>query len=82
VQFSNHVRLKSVADDVLLVRDKTDAAYATIEALKFLLSAAQTYTPTNVTPLRGGDFSALSTDDVRSIVGTLITDLQTAGLLA
>lgn len=79
---SGHAQLTSDSDDVVKVRSHTGGAFGTIEALKFQLSAPQTYTPTNVTSLRSGDFSALSTDDVRSILGTLIEDLQTAGVLA
>lgn len=39
------------------------------------------YAPTNVTELREGDFSALSAADVRSILGTLIRDLQKAKVI-
>ena len=51
------------------------------QADKFDLNGKQTYTPSNVTTLRTGDFSSLSAADVRSVLGTLIKDLQTASLL-
>lgn len=39
------------------------------------------YTPTNVTADRGFDANSTSIDELADIVGTLITDLQTIGLL-
>ena len=59
-----------------------DSAYTDVKAKTFQPSTRETYTPSNVTPLRTGDFSALNAADVRSVLGTLITDLQAAGLLA
>lgn len=45
------------------------------------LPPLHTYSPTNVTELREGDFSTLSAADVRSLLGTLIRDLQKAKVI-
>lgn len=42
----------------------------------------QTYTPTNVTPDRSYDADATSDAEIADVLGTLITDLQTLGILA
>lgn len=75
------VGLVSSAPGVLSIVKGDGVTLATIYASKFQLSGAQAYTTTNVTTLRGGDFSALNAADVRSTLGTLITDLRAAGLV-
>lgn len=44
--------------------------------------APQTYTPTNVTTDRAYDANATTVDELADVLGTLILDLQTEGLIA
>ena len=56
--------------------------FTTVKALKFVMSVQTTYTPTNVTVDRSYDANATTLDEVADVLGSLIQDLQTAGLLA
>ena len=44
-------------------------------------AVAQTYTPTNVTTDRSYDANSTSLDELADVVGTLIADLQTSGII-
>lgn len=55
---------------------------AGITAAKFIMASQQTYTPTNVTTDRAFDANSTSIDEIADCLGTLIADLQTAGLIA
>lgn len=57
------------------------SGYTSVQALKFVMSVQQTYTPTNVTTDRSYDANATTLDEVADVLGTLIADLQTAGLI-
>ena len=47
-----------------------------------LSGTSGTYTPTNVTADRSYDANATSLDELADVLGTLIADLQTRGVLA
>ena len=51
---------------------------------KDLVSVAKSsaYTPTNLTTTRSYDANSTSVEELADVLGTLITDLQTANLLA
>ena len=53
-----------------------------ITSESFTLLTQQTYTPSNVSTVRSYDADATSTAELADVLGTLIADLQTAGLLA
>jgi hypothetical protein len=44
-------------------------------------AVAQTYTPTNVTTDRAFDANSTTLDEIADVVGTLITDLKTSGII-
>lgn len=46
-----------------------------------LAGSGQTYTPTNVTTDRVFDANATSLDELSDVLGTLIADLKTAGVI-
>lgn len=43
--------------------------------------SSQTYTPTNVTPLRSIDPTTISTANAINVLATLVSDLKAAGIL-
>jgi hypothetical protein len=57
------------------------SAYSELKASKFTLSSQQTYTATNVSTDRSYDANATTTDELADVLGTLIADLRTAGLV-
>jgi hypothetical protein len=63
----------------VLLGDESDLT--NVKAQLFIPKNRHTYSPSNVTARRTGDFSLLTPDEVRDVVGTLIQDLQDAGLL-
>jgi hypothetical protein len=46
-----------------------------------VIKSADTYTPTNVTPLRTFDATTATLDNVRHVLGTLIDSLQDSGII-
>ena len=63
------------------IEDWKDWADEVERVMNLLLARAGTYTPTNVTTDRAYDANATSTDELADVLGTLIADLQTKGVL-
>ena len=58
-----------------------NSAFTTIKASAFTLATQQTYTATNVTTDRSFDADTVAVAELADVVGTLIADLRTAGLV-
>lgn len=71
--FNNTVRVNSLTASRLV---KTDGSKNLTS-----LSPSSAYTPTNVTTDRSYDANATKVDELADVLGTLIADLQTAGIL-
>jgi hypothetical protein len=66
----------------LEVKKGDGGSFTIIRADKFQWMSSPNYTHSNVTTLRGGDFSTLNASDVRSVLGSLIEDLIAVGILS
>ncbi len=51
-------------------------------ALEAIVAATSAYTPTNVTELRAYDANATSVAELADVLGTLIADLKTKGIIS
>lgn len=85
------VRVATIRDDGNSTRvfdingshtDILDTQGATISGKLFRITTPGTYTPTNVTTDRSFDANATSMDELADVLGSLIVDLQTLGLVA
>lgn len=74
--------LRALSGDVrLAVEGGGDLILTNLDTgMSLILGTPQTYTPTNVTPDRSFDADATTTAELADVVGTLIADLQAAGL--
>ena len=72
-------QLESVMDQVeaAQARASTSTARSTASSIR----ASAVYTPSNVTPLRTFDASTITAADLADVVGTLVQDLQSIGIL-
>lgn len=63
------------------IKNGDSSAFTDIKALTFTPSVQQTYTASNVTTDRTYDANATTTDELADVLGTLIADLRSIGLV-
>lgn len=81
---TGHIQLKTghMWFDGTYLRGKNSAPSSSGDGGRIVLGTGQTYTPTNVTTDRSYDADATTINELADVLGTLIADLQTSGVIA